>query len=358
MYEKILFPKNINNRTIKNKVVAAPPPSFLCEKDGSLTPEFFNYYKNLANSEPGILIVEGSAISKSAKSWNNQCIISDELNFLAISELVVKIRSKDIYPMIQLYHGGINAIPNTNYEVFGPSNIKNKRISAKIHELTTAEIDYIAEDYKKAAGLVWNVGFSGIELNAAEGTLIHQFLTPILNKRKDEFAFGFDNGILFLRKVIKAIKSVASDLLFSLKISLRDLIPGGAGLNNAIELANDIKELGIDFFHVTEGLKIGSPECLHPYIANQKSLVPFSDDAIIFKNETKSNVILSTDTTTPDVTEKQIAKGSCDFVSLSRSLNIEPEWLTMAMANQPLEFYKKCKNCLNCRAAKDGCIMK
>ncbi len=77
MYEKILFPAKINNRTIKNRVVASPPPSFLCEKDGSLTPQFFNYYKNLANSEPGILIVEGAAISKTGKSWNNQCIISD-----------------------------------------------------------------------------------------------------------------------------------------------------------------------------------------------------------------------------------------------------------------------------------------
>ena len=338
--------------------MACPPPSFLCEKDGSLTPQFFNYYKNLANSDPGILILEGAAISKTAKSWNNQCIISDELNFLAISELVIKIRSKDIYPMIQLYHGGINAIPSNYHEVFGPSEIKNKKITAKIHPLTTAEIDYIVEDYKKAASLAWNVGFSGIELNAAEGSLIHQFLTPITNKRKDEYAFGFDNGILILRKIIKAIKSVASDLLFSLKISLRDLIPGGAGLNNAIELANDLKEMGIDFFHVTEGLKIGSPECLHPYLANQKLLVPFGDDALIFRNETKSIIILSTDTTMPDVSEKQIAKGCCDFISLSRTLNREPEWVTMAMANQPLEFYKKCKNCFCCRAAKDGCVLK
>ena len=57
MYEKLLFPTKIKDRNIKNKVTAAPPPSFLCEKDGSLTPQFFNYYKNLIKSEPGIIIL-------------------------------------------------------------------------------------------------------------------------------------------------------------------------------------------------------------------------------------------------------------------------------------------------------------
>lgn len=356
MYEKLLFPTKINGRTIKNKVVAAPPPSFLCEKDGSLTPEFFNYYKNLIKSEPGILILESAAISKNGKAWPNQCVVSDEINFLAISELVIKIRNQEILPMIQLYHGGINAIPGKEHKLYGPSVIKNKNISGNIQELTTGEIDLLVEEYKKAASHIWNVGFSGVELNAAEGTIIHQFLSPITNKRKDEYAFGYDNGILILRKIIQAIKSIGPDLVFSLKISLRDLIPGGAGLNNAIELANDLKELGVDLFHVTEGMFLGKPACLHPFLRNNTSPTPFADDALIFKNETKTKVILSTGMFTPVLAEKVLAKECCDFISLGREINREPEWVTMAMTNQPIEFYKKCKHCMLCRAASEGCI--
>ncbi len=356
MYEKLLFPTKIKDRTIKNKVVAAPPPSFLCEKDGSLTPQYFNYYKNLIKSEPGILILESSAISQNGKAWPNQCIISDEINFLAISELVIKIRNQEILPMIQLYHGGINAVPGKDHKVFGPSQITNKNVSANIQELSTAQIDLLVEEYKKAASHIWNVGFSGVELNAAEGTIIHQFLSPITNKRKDEYAFGYDNGILLLRKIIQSIKSIAPDLVFSLKISLRDLIPGGSGLNNAIEIANDLAEQGVDLFHVTEGISFGNPACLHPFLRNNISPAPFADDAIIFKNETKAKVILSTGFFTPVIAEKVLNKECCDFISLSRELNSEPEWVTMAMTNQPVEFYKKCKYCMICKAAKEGCL--
>ena len=357
MYEKLLFPTKINGRTIKNKVVAAPPPSFLCENDGSLTPEFFNYYKNLIKSEPGIIILEGSAISQNGKSWPNQCVISDEINFLAISELVIKIRNQEILPMIQLYHGGINAIPGKEHKLFGPSIISHKNITGKIHELTTGEIDQIIEDYRKATSHIWNVGFSGVEINAAEGTIIHQFLSPITNKRKDEYAYGYDNGILFLRKIISSIKSIAPDLVFSLKLSLRDLIPGGAGLNNAIEIANELKNAGVDMFHITEGLNFGNAACLHPFLRGNTSPAPFADDALIFKNETKSKVILSTGIYTPVLAEKLLSKEGCDFVSLSRELICEPEWVSMAMTNQPIEFYKKCKNCMLCKAAKEGCIV-
>ena len=356
MYEKLLFPTKIGDRTIKNKVVATPPPSFLCEKDGSLTPEFFNYYKNLIKCDPGILIIESSAISINGRGWQNQPVISEEINFLAISELVIKIRNQEILPMIQLYHAGINAIPGKEHQVLGPSVITNKNISSNIHELTTGEIDLIVEEYKKAASLIWNVGFSGVEINAAEGTLIHQFLSPITNKRKDEYAYGYDNGILFLRKIIQSIKSIASDLVFSLKLSLRDLIPGGAGLKAAIEISNDIKELGVDLFHLTEGLPIGKPACLHPYLRGNSSPAPFADDSVIFKNETKTNVILSTGFQTPVIAEKTLNKECCDFVSLGRELNREPEWITMAMKNQPIEFYKKCKGCMLCKAALEGCI--
>ena len=356
MYEKLLFPTKINGRTIKNKVVAAPPPSFLCEKDGSLTPQFFTYYKNLIQSEPGIIILEGSAISQNGRGWSNQCVISDEINFLAISELVIKIRNQEILPMIQLYHGGINSIPGSEHKVLGPSEITNKNISCNIHELSTGEIDFLVEEYKKAASMIWNVGFSGVELNAADGTIIHQFLSPVTNKRKDEYAYGYDNGILFLRKIIQAIKSIAPDLVFSLKLSLRDLIPGGAGLKSAIEIANDIKELGIDLFHLTEGLVLGKPECLHPFLRGKNLPAPFADDSVIFKNETKTNVVLSTGILTPVIAERVLSKECCDFVSLGRELNREPEWITMAMRNQPIEFYKKCKSCMLCKAAQEGCI--
>ncbi len=357
MYEKLLFPAKINNRTINNKIIASPPPTYLCEKDGSLTPQFFNYYNNLAKSEPGAIIIESSAISETGKSWPKQPVISDNLNFLAISELVIKIRNHNILPLIQLYHGGLNAIPNVNHTVYSPSEFYNKKITCKVHPLTNGEIEAIIEDYKKAATLAWNVGFSGIELNAAEGSLLHQFLTPIINKRNDKYSFIYNNGVYLLRKIIHEIKTIAPDMLFCLKLSMRDLIPSGACLKTAIEIANEVKNIGVDIFHVTEGLKIGNPGCIHPYLCGKNYIAPFGDDSNIFKNETKTTVILSTGIAFPDIAEKLLNKDYCDYISLGRIINREPKWVTMAMTNQPVEFYRKCKNCMICRAGYEGCIL-
>lgn len=358
MYEKLLFPVKIGLRTIKNKIVAAPNPSFLCDDDGNLTPKFFNYYKEMADKSAGILIIEGAAISKEGRGWHNQCVVSDSLNFLGISELVVKMRKQDCLPMIQLYHGGINAISGAHNKLYGPSKITHKKITGDITELTETDIDTIVNQYKKAAGLAWNAGFSGVEINAAEGTLIHQFLSPITNKRTDLFAFGYDNGILILRKVISAVKEAVSEMVICVKLSMRDLIPGGAGLKNCIEIAKELKAMGISLFHVTEGLKIGDTACLHPYLRNNINPSPFADDALVFKAETKCQVILSTGMRNPEIAEKVLNKDCCDFISLSRSLNCEPEWIDMAITNQPIEFYKKCKRCMLCQAASKGCILR
>lgn len=357
MYEKLLFPTKLDHRAIKNKIVAAPTASFLCEKDGSLTPQFFNYYKTLAQQGAGILIVEDSAISEDGCGWQNQCIISDSLNFLAISELVVKMRNLDVLPAISLYHAGINAIPNKGHRVFGASQIENKKISGKIQTLHAEDILNIVGEYKKAASLVWNTGFSAIEINASDGSLIHQFMSPITNKRQDEYAYGYNNAVFFLKKIIEAVKEAAPDLAIIIKLSLRDLIPGGAGLKAAIEIAKDLKELGVSAFHINEGLKLGNASSLHPYLRNKLPEAPFAEDALVFKTEVKSPVILSTGINTPEIAEKLLTKECCDFVSLSRILNREPEWIDMAITNQPMEFYKKCKPCILCQAALKGCIL-
>lgn len=357
MYEKLLFPAKINNRVVNNKIVITPPPSFLCESDGSLSPEFFNYYKSLVKSEAGSIIIESSAISNSAKGWVRQPVISDNLNFLAISELVIKIKTHDILPIIQLYHGGINAIPFNNHQVNSPSVISNRKILGNIHSLTSGEIDRIVQDYKNAANLSWNVGFSGIEINAADSTILHQFLSPITNKRNDKFSFIYNNGAFIIRNIINSIRSILPDIIIILKLSLRDLIPGGAGLKNAIEVANDLKNLGVDAFHLTEGLMLGNAGCLNSYLCGKILQAPFSEDSFIFKKETNTCVILSTGISSPDIAEKLLSKDYCDFVSLSRTINREPKWVTMAMTNQPIEFYKQCKHCMLCLAASKGCVL-
>lgn len=355
MYDFLFSPTQLHFKTIKNRIVAAPPPTRLCENDGNLSPQFFSYYSYMAEKEPGIIIIDGLAISNAAKGWLKQGIIADGNNFRAISELVNKLRKAECFPMIQLYHGGINAIPTTNHRLLGLSKITHNKIKGDIKELTSLELDAVAYEYGLAASLAWNAGFAGIEIEASEGSLIHQSLSPITNKRSDQFSYKANSGAHFLMRVIEAVKNSAPDLLISVKLSLRDLVPGGAGLSDCIAVAKKAKEAGASLFHLSQGLKIGDVTCLHPTFRGNISPSPLSEDALVFKKETGFTTILGNGMHTPEIADNILARGISDFISLSRTLNREPNWINLASRNQPIEFFKRCKRCMTCVAASGHC---
>lgn len=351
MYNKLFTPISIGKHTIKNRVVAALPPTFLAEPDGNITPQLLSFYKNLASKAPGVLITEPFAISNLGKAWPRQPFITEDKNFLAISELVERLRNKESYSVMQLYHGGINSLPNIHNVVLGPSGITSNKLRCKVQELTTSEIALIVNEYRQAATMAWNAGFQAIEINAADSSLLHQFMSPITNKRNDDYGFSNHNGSLFLKEVVNAVHDGARTLNIIVKMSMRDLMPASAGLTNSIDTAIELKNLGVNVFHLTEGLSIGEASCLHPYLRGQSRPAPFAEDSLIFRNETMALTIMDTSFIMPSEAEKQLSKNVCDFIALNRTIIREPAWVSMAMTNQPAEFYKKCANCLVCNGA-------
>jgi 2,4-dienoyl-CoA reductase (NADPH2) len=248
----------------------------------------------------------------------------------------------------------MNAIPGPNHTVYGASSRQFPKIAATVTEMKPDKIDKTIADYAQAAKHAWNAGFSGIHLQAAEGSLPHQFLSPITNQRRDDYCFAENSGALFLQELLTAVKAAVPALILIVSLSLRDLLPGGAGLSDAIKIARTLKNDGHGLIMVSEGLKIGQPLLLHPSLDKSAADAPYAEDAHIFRNETGCRVILSGKISTPDLAINLLKRKTCDFVAVGRTLNREPLWLADHFDNKLLP-WQHCLRCTICRAATTGC---
>ncbi len=354
MISSLFHPLNLGNRELKNRVIAAPPPSLLATENGLVTSELLDYYQSLSASGVCAVIVEGASVNASARAWQKQLDISASETLGGLSRLVEKIRQKGALPVIQLYHGGLNAFSDRSLQVKGPGNVRLKGLKYEIQPLSAAEIDQIVRDYVAAAIMSWNAGFSGIEIQAAEGSLLHQFLSPLTNTRTDQYGIQNHRGALLLVQIIKGIRHATSDLVLLCKLSLKDLAPGGSGISSIMQVAKILKKEGIELFHVTEGLIIGNPLRRHTSLDKTAPDASFAEDAQIFRNELQHPVILSGRVTTPQVAEFRISKSFCDMVSLGRTLNRHKNWLKDAQLQMPVPS-KPCLRCEICLSASQGC---
>ncbi|MDD2998659.1 MAG: hypothetical protein PHV05_06315 [Candidatus Riflebacteria bacterium] len=355
MISSLFSPFNIGTRELKNRVIAAPPPSLLAESDGWVTPQILEYYQKLAGCGVCAVIVEGATISHEGRSWNRQLNVGAPDSLQGISRLAEKIRNKGALPLIQLFHGGINAQRGANLSVYGPSENIQPKILAKIIAMTPDKIRQTVHDYVSSATLAWNAGYSGIEIQAAEGSLLQQFLSPVTNMRTDAYSIEKSGGALFLQQIIQGIKSACPDLLLVLKISMKDHIPENSTLSACIKTASSLQNRGIDMFHLTEGMLTRNPLQLHTTLGKNAPDSPFAEDAQTFHHEITRPVILSGNICTQQNAGSLLKQNTADLISIGRTLNRDPDWLLNAHIEIFDNTRRKCLRCLVCTAASTGC---
>jgi len=354
MNPSLTSPFDLGNRTFKNRMIAAPPPSMTCDFDGLVTADTVEYYQRIAETGVAAVIVEGAAISSAARAWTKHLNVSHPDILTGLSQVAEKIRRGGALPVLQLFHGGCNSLQIEGKKNYGVGRPLLKRVTADIRPMPQEMLDQTIRDYVAAAVVAWNAGFSGIEVQGAEGSLIQQFLSPLTNTRDDEYSSTNAGGAFFARQIIRGIKNVTPDLTLVMRLSLKDLLPGGSGIRHAINSAKILKQEGVDIFHVTEGLIIGNPLMIHPAVGKEAPGTPFAEDAQIFRYEIAHPVILSGKIERPAAAEQKISRGFCDLVSLGRTLNRNPR--LPSFAGKPEEFTgPPCLRCKVCIAASKGC---
>ncbi|RZG83600.1 NADH:flavin oxidoreductase/NADH oxidase [Acinetobacter sp. WCHAc060033] len=344
LFEQKLFEQiQFGSLSLCNKVIIAPMCQYSATDQGEVTYWHEQQWANYALSGTGLCIIEATAVQAEGRIsyadvglWNDQQ--RDQ-----IKTLLNKVKTLSPMPFaVQLAHAGRKA--STDKPWFGKGQISPNHqhgwqtVSASPvafnstdiapHELSKTEINKIIQDFASAAVRAVDAGFSLIEIHAAHGYLLHQFMSPLSNQRTDEYGGCLENRIKLTLEVFKAIQdAVPQDYPVGVRISATDWMDheNGWNIESSIELSKALAQLGVAYIHVSSGglhikqdIKVG---------ANYQ--VPFAEQ---IKKQVNVPVIAVGLITEAEQAEQILKSGQADAIALARAILYDPRWAWHAAA--------------------------
>ena len=325
---------NIGKLTLNNRIIIAPMCQYSAN-NGAASDWHTIHLGQLSLSGAGLLILEATAINPEGRIsygdlglWNNE-------TQQALDKSLKAVRQYSSMPIgIQLAHAGRKASTGKPWEEIGaiapdevngwqtvaPSAIAYDDNSPEPKAMSQSDIDSLIKDFASGAKRADELGLDIIELHGAHGYLLHQFLSPLSNKRDDEYGGSLQNRMRIVLEVFKAVRAeFNSNKPVGIRISATDWVEGGWDLEQSIALAKALDELGCDFIHVsTAGL---SPEQQIP--VKPSFQVPF---ATAIKKAVNMPVIAVGLITEPQQAENIVSEQQADGVALARGILYNPHW--------------------------------
>lgn len=276
-----LSPLQLNSRiTLNNRIVVPPMASGTADKEGFVTNGTLAHYSRLAESQAGLIFVEYCFVDHSGRSEENQLGINDDLQVLGLTLLAKNIHYSGSVAGIQLTHsGGKSESKLTGGKLFSPSGVtvpvKDKIL--EIPEIMNSEdiLKWKTWFLNAAKRAAW-AKFDLIELHAAHGYGLNQWLSPITNKRNDNYGGSLINNARILLEIIEEIRFNYPGLLISVRMPGQDFLDDGLKTNDCIILAKEIERAGADIINISSGIggwrRPGSREG-EGYLVQEASLI-------------------------------------------------------------------------------------
>lgn len=252
-------PLSINpNLTITNRVVIPPMASETADQHGYVTEKTIAHYKSLGESGAGLILVEYTFIHASGKSESNQLGIDHNDKILGLTEISKVIKSSGALAGIQLTHcGGKTESQLTGGVLHSPSGVIVP-VKDKILEKPSIMTDEDIRNWKKwfldSATRAVKAGFDLIELHAAHGYGLNQWLSPITNKRDDHYGGSTIKNLTLLLEIIQEIKAHHPNLIISVRMPGQDFIEGGLTIQDCILIAQSLENSGINLINISSGI--------------------------------------------------------------------------------------------------------
>ncbi|MFJ7829255.1 NADH:flavin oxidoreductase/NADH oxidase [Peribacillus sp. NPDC097264] len=248
---KDLFsPYSIKNLDLKNRVVMPPMCQYsVMAEDGVPTSWHQHHYVSRAIGGTGLIIVEMTDVEPDGRISNRDLGLWSDDQVGAFTKIVDEVHQYGAKIGIQIAHAGRKA--EDAETPVAPSAIAFDETYKTPRALETEEVKGMVEKFRLSVRRAVQAGFDVIELHGAHGYLIHQFTSPLTNKREDEYGKDLTK---FGVEVIKAAKSeMPADMPLIMRISAKEYVDGGYGIEESIEFSKVFKEAGVDMFHVSSG---------------------------------------------------------------------------------------------------------
>jgi 2,4-dienoyl-CoA reductase-like NADH-dependent reductase (Old Yellow Enzyme family) len=335
----LFTPLTIRSVTFRNRVwVPALCQYTLVDKDGIVGDWHLVHLGSMAAGGAGLVIAEATGVSPEARISDEDTGIWNAAQQEAWARVVSFIHSQGAAAGIQLAHAGRKAsvwpewgydhkgtmaVADGGWQTIGPSDIPFGEYAAPV-AATLADIEKIVQDFTDAAIRSIAAGFDVLELHAAHGYLLHQFLSPLSNQRSDEYGGSLENRARLLLRIVTAIReAVGDDVPLFVRFSATDYAEGGWDQEQTATVAGWARDAGADFFDISTGGNIlGVPMPVGPGYQ-----VPFAAFVGASASVEVSAVGLITEA---EQAERIVASGHADAVMLGREMMRDPHFALRA----------------------------
>ncbi len=263
---KLFEPLTIRSVTLKNRIVVSPMCQY-SSVDGFANDWHLVHLGSRAIGGAGLIITEACSVSPEGRISPEDLGIWKDEHIAFLQKITRFITENGSLPGIQLAHAGRKAssaspwkggqpisINEGGWQTVAPSAVAFNEEALPPLELTKERISKVIEDFKTATERAMAAGFKLIEVHAAHGYLLHEFLSPLSNFRTDEYGGSFDNRIRLLVEVIKAVKEIwPEELPLFVRISASDWIEGGWTIEDSVKLVSILQQSGVDVIDCSSG---------------------------------------------------------------------------------------------------------
>lgn len=317
----------INGMTLANRLVRSATWEGMCEEDGRPMPKLAIYYANLAKGGIGLIITGYTFIRPDGKQLPGQMGIHFDSFAGEMQALTRAVHGEGGKICLQLVHcGGQASAKITGCQPVAPSALDAKQYPALPAELSPADIEALVHRFGEGAARAKEYRFDAVQLHAAHGYLINQFLSPLTNRRTDGYGGSMENRSRFLLEVFRSVrKAVGKDFPVLVKLNGSDNLEGGLDIDDAQFAARVLDEEGVDAIEVSGGTPAsGDRTPVRQGIATREQEAYNLPLAARIKGAVSCPVMVIGGFRTFEVIAGVIRRGEADYVSLARPLIREP----------------------------------
>ena len=347
---KLLEKGYLGTCQIKNRAVMTAMTTGYAGLDGTPTEQLSRYYEERAKGGVGLIVTEIFRVNQvHGVAFPRQMYALNPMNIQPLAQMTARVHQYGTKIFAQIHHGGsTNAPEMNNGRIVAPSAVPN--VSGIMPDpLSPEEIEELKQQFIQTAAACKAADFDGVEIHGAHGYLLCEFLSPAFNKREDQYGGTVENRCRLIIEIIQGIKVVCGkDFPVGVRFSCDEhdpFHPDSLKLSDGVEIAKVLEAGGADFLDVSNG------NYFCPHSENEE---PYSYPQGCREEETRTireavnvPVIGVSNIKSPDVAERLLLNGACDFVGVGRQHIADPEWIRKTAEGRTEEI-AHCIGCLYC----------
>jgi 2,4-dienoyl-CoA reductase-like NADH-dependent reductase (Old Yellow Enzyme family) len=321
---KLFEQTEINGLILENRFVRSATSEGMADDKGAVTQKLIETMIALAKGKVGLIITGHTFVLTEGQASPRQMGIYDDALIDGLRELTAVVHNEGGKILVQLSHAGKFAAKQlTGQEPW----VVSKDEESVSHQITKDDIRKIITAFANAAQRAKASGFDGIQIHSAHGYLLSQFLSPVFNRRKDEYGGDIQNRCRIHIEILSAIREVVGkDYPILLKLNCRDFVENGLSLEDSVKVGRMLADAGLDAIELSGGLLTsGKLSPSRSGIKSEEDEAYFRNEAKFFKDNIDIPLILVGGVRSFRVAEFLVTGGIADYISMSRPFIREPD---------------------------------